>query len=88
MPDHVHVLIQLEQDELGRLVARIKSHTAREVNLLRGTNTPVWAKGYYDRALREEDQLKDVARYIVANPVRAGLVKSVRDYPYWDAIWL
>jgi len=29
-----------------------------------------------------------VARYIVANPLRAGLVESVRDYPHWDAIWL
>ncbi len=27
------------------------------------------------------------ARYIIANPVRAGLVYSVRDYPYWDAVW-
>jgi len=29
-----------------------------------------------------------VARYIVANPLRAGLVRSVRDYPHWDAVWL
>ncbi len=29
-----------------------------------------------------------VARNIVANPLRNGLVKSVRDYPHWDAIWL
>ena len=28
------------------------------------------------------------ARYIVANPLRAGLVKQIGDYPLWDAIWL
>ena len=32
--------------------------------------------------------LRDVARYIVANPLRAGLVERVGDYPYWDAVWL
>jgi len=29
-----------------------------------------------------------LARYVCANPIRAGLVKSVRDYPFWDARWL
>jgi putative transposase len=38
--------------------------------------------------LRDEDDVKDWARYIVANPVRAGLVKRVGDYPHWDAVWL
>jgi hypothetical protein len=32
--------------------------------------------------------LQSVARYIVANPLRAGLVKHLGDYPLWDAIWL
>ena len=31
---------------------------------------------------------KDVARYIVANPLRAGLVKKLADYPFWNAVWL
>ena len=35
-----------------------------------------------------DEDLVAVARYIVANPVRAGLVKNVRDYPHWDAVWL
>jgi len=29
-----------------------------------------------------------MARYIVMNPKRAGLVERVGDYPHWDAIWL
>ena len=33
-------------------------------------------------------RLIDVARYVIANPKRAGLVERVGDYPYWDAIWL
>jgi len=48
----------------------------------------VWQDGFHDHALRREEDLKEVARYIIANPVRAGLVTRVGDYPLWDACWL
>ncbi|MES9878966.1 MAG: transposase, partial [Candidatus Sedimenticola sp. 1PA] len=32
--------------------------------------------------------IKELARYIVANPLRGGLVESIGDYPHWDAMWL
>jgi hypothetical protein len=38
--------------------------------------------------VRAEEDLRDAARYIVANPVRAGLCTHVKDYPLWDAVWL
>lgn len=46
------------------------------------------SKSFYDHALREEDDLKGIARYIVANQIRAGLVEKIGDYPHWDAVWL
>ncbi|MCF6281296.1 MAG: hypothetical protein L3J28_03650 [Candidatus Polarisedimenticolaceae bacterium] len=42
----------------------------------------------HDRAIRKEEDLVAIARYIVANPLRAGLVKSIKDYPHWDCVWL
>ena len=48
----------------------------------------VWAAGYHDRALRAEVDIPHVARYLVLNPVRAGLVARVGDYPFWDAVWI
>jgi putative transposase len=38
--------------------------------------------------LRHEDDLAKLPRYIVANPLRAGLVERVGDYSHWDAVWL
>jgi hypothetical protein len=35
-----------------------------------------------------EEDLAQIARYVVLNPVRAGLVRRVGDYPHWDAAWL
>ena len=48
----------------------------------------IWQEGYHDHALRAEEDTQAVARYIIHSPVRAGLVKTVRNYPLWDAIWL
>ncbi len=89
MPDHLHWLFQLQDGNLAALVGRLKARAASEVNHYRGSRgAVVWQQGYYDHALRCDEDLREVARYIVANPLRAGLVSSVRTYPHWDAIWL
>ncbi|MCK9502650.1 MAG: transposase [Porticoccaceae bacterium] len=87
MPDHVHWLMQLTADgELSVSVQKVKSLTTKAIKS-KGA-FPVWQKGYHDHALRAEEDIVDVARYVVANPLRAGLVKSIRDYSLWDACWL
>ena len=48
----------------------------------------VWQKGFHDRAVRREEDIQAVARYMVMNPVRAGIVKRIWDYPLWDAVWV
>ena len=89
MPDHAHWLLQLgDRDPLQMVIGRMKARSARAVNRLRGEKRPVWASAYHDHAIRDDEDLRGVARYIVANPLRAGLVKSVADYPFWDAVWL
>lgn len=88
MPDHWHGLVELDDETLARAVQRLKANVSRHANLHRGGSRPVWASAYHDRALRREEEMVVIARYIVANPVRAGLVKRVGDYPFWDAVWL
>ena len=48
----------------------------------RSAMQPLWQKGYYDHALRREEDVNQVAEYIVYNPVRAGLVDSPDRYPF------
>ena len=88
MPDHLHWLVGLQQGSLSELMRRIKSNSARAVNRQLGLHGRLWQDGYHDRAFRREEDLQVVARYIVANPLRAGLVSRVGDYPLWDAVWL
>jgi putative transposase len=89
MPDHLHLLVQLgEGDQLSQLVNRLKSRMGREVNRCLGRSGAIWQSGFHEHLLRGEEDVKAVARYVVMNPLRAGLVARVSEYPHWDAIWL
>ncbi len=88
MPDHLHWLMQLEDASLETLMRQVKSRSSKAINERCARTGQLWQAGFHDRALRQEEDLLASARYIVANPLRAGLVKRVGDYPLWDAIWL
>ncbi|MFJ3485664.1 REP-associated tyrosine transposase [Pseudomonas sp. NPDC090202] len=88
MPDHFHWLMELKGCRLAPLVQRIKSRSARAINRRRSQHRQLWQRGFHDRALRREEDLVKMARYVVANPLRAGLVSKIGDYPLWDAVWL
>lgn len=88
MPDHLHWLAILHEETLDALMRRIKSRSAIAINSVSGDSRPLWQKGYHDHAVRAEEDLRAMARYVVANPLRAGLVRSLGDYPPWDAVWL
>ncbi len=89
MPDHVHLLIGIsENGSLSDFVGRWKS-LCYQARCNRGNRDRFWQKGYFDHALRAEEALKAVVRYILLNPVRKGLVKDFRLYPLcgsleWD----
>ncbi len=88
MPDHVHWLFSLDDGALDRVMQRFKSRAARAVNSHLGMTGGIWQPGYHDHAVRSEEHVRDLARYVVANPVRAGLARRVGEYPFWDAAWL
>lgn len=88
MPDHLHWLFVLKSSELPTLMQKFKSRSARALNSARGTTGRIWQPGYHDHALRADEDLGNIARYIIANPLRAGLVSHIGSYPLWDAIWL
>ncbi|MDT4860797.1 Transposase IS200 like protein [compost metagenome] len=89
MPDHLHWLIQLRGPfGLSTVIKVLKGRSSRQLGLRMDTGGSVWQSGFHDHALRREEDLLKVARYLVANPLRAGLVERIGDYPFWDAHWL
>ncbi|WP_460456590.1 REP-associated tyrosine transposase [Arenimonas alkanexedens] len=89
MPDHWHGLLEIDgTSPLTHIVRLAKGRSARHFNLALVRQGSVWRDGFHDRAIRRSDDLRAAARYLIANPLRAGLVKSVGDYPFWDAHWI
>lgn len=82
MPDHVHLLVEATGDDsdLRRFVSAAKQHSGFAYG--RRHHEKLWQAGYYDRVLRQSEDGRWVARYLLANPVRAGLVESPREYPF------
>ena len=83
MPDHLHWLMSLgEYHNLSTVVGGVKSTSAHRAGCR------IWQSGFHDHAIRREEDLVKLARYVVANPLRAGLVRKLGDYPHWDVVWL
>ncbi|MFT5174125.1 MAG: putative transposase [Gammaproteobacteria bacterium] len=88
MPDHLHWLFTLHGTELAALIGQFKSLSARAVNRKVRVQGHLWQQGFHDRAIRHDESVIQVARYIVANPLRSSLVSKINDYPHWDSEWI
>jgi len=85
MPDHLHLVIEAQRPDadLKRLVRRAKQHAG--FYFKRAIRHELWQRYGYERVLRNEEETWAVVRYVIENPVRAGLVDSPLDYPYWGS---
>ncbi len=82
MPDHLHLLLQgtALTSRLDRFMQQFKQITS--YHFKQQVGAPLWHRSYHDRVLRREEAMSGVADYIWHNPVRAGLVRSLEDYPF------
>ncbi|WP_176509641.1 MULTISPECIES: REP-associated tyrosine transposase [Pseudomonas] len=88
MPDHLHWLIELHDVGPSDLMCAFKSRSSCALYRAGANRRHIWQSSFHDRALRREEDVKAVARYIIANPIRAGLVERAGGYPHWDCVWL
>jgi putative transposase len=78
MPDHFHWLFSLGyRKTLPEVMKALKAISAQRINALKASRDPVWQKSYYDHAIRSDEDIKRIARYVVANPLRAGLASEI-----------
>jgi putative transposase len=85
MSNHVHLLMRPLIDP-SRALKYLKGSAAREANRILGrTGEPFWQRESYDHWVRDESEWRRIAGYIENNPVKAGLVALVQDYPWSSA---
>ena len=82
MPDHIHIAGSLQGSRtLDQFMRSLKGYTGRQLCKC-GLTAPVWQSGYHDHAARSVDEYRDCVQYLLENPLRAGLVHRVADYPF------
>ena len=80
MPDHLHLLVEGRTDEadLWKCVVVFKQTTGYW--LAQSGNKERWQHDFYDHILRKDEDIEKQVRYILENPVRAGLVNDWKAY--------
>ena len=75
MPDHVHLLaVTTGQIALGQWIKALKAITSRSEFR--------WQSGFFDHVLRNDESESEKWEYVRQNPVRAGLVENVDQWPF------
>lgn len=82
MANHFHVLMSLSAPNLSRGMHRLNSLYARRFNERHGHSGHVFDARFASRTIESEAHLLDAARYIVLNPVRAGLCSDPAEWSW------
>lgn len=82
MPDHVHLLAEGQSvcADGRRFIARAKQYSGFYYSKRYGQR--LWQRYGFEHVLRDDESTVVVARYILENPLRAGLASRIEDYPY------
>ena len=85
MPDHLHLLAEgVRKDaDLKMFLKSAKQYSG--FYFKQRTRNNLWQRDGHERTLREDEDTRSVIKYVIENPVRAGLVKSPMEYPFWGS---
>ena len=85
MPNHIHLVVDVWDVPLVKLINGWKGKSSRRANALLSRGGKFWQEDYYDTLIRDEAHLKRAIRYTEQNPVKAFLTKAARDWPWSSA---
>lgn len=87
MPDHLHILAVGTGASSSLPALAVQFKRASGYGYARVHGRRLWQKNYWDRVLRSDAAMLSAMRYILQNPVRAGLVTSGLTYPWSGSQW-
>jgi len=85
MPTHIHIVMLNESGRSGELLndlERFKRFTGRKANQVLDREGTFWARDDFDHWCRTPEKIEAAVNYVRQNPVRAGLVKNGKDWPW------
>jgi putative transposase len=85
MPNHVHLLVEVWDVPLSKVVHTWKSYSARVANRILGRSGDLWQHDFWDRYIRDEAHFNKAVHYIESNPIKAALVASAEQWSFTSA---
>ena len=82
MDNHYHLLIENSQENLSLFMRQVNANYAIYYNKKAKRTGHLWQGRYSSWYIYGEDYLYRTIKYIEFNPIVAGMVESVREYPY------
>jgi len=84
MPDHVHFFCasELEAKPLPKFMQLWKQWTSKRIVREQRFALPVWQTEFFDHILRSSESYGQKWEYVRENPLRAGLVAKIDDWPF------
>jgi putative transposase len=82
MSNHYHLLIELEVGGLSAGMQLLNGAFARFSNRRHGYEGHLFRNRFWGELIEEDSHLLEVARYIVLNPVRAGICSAPEDWSW------
>ena len=67
---------------ISKIMQDIKKFTSNKSNKILNRTGKFWQSESYDHAIRNKKELKETVRYILNNPVKAGLCKTSEDWEW------
>lgn len=80
MPNHLHLLVDVWDVPLSKLIGDWKSIIAHEAHRILHRTGDFWEREYLDTVIRDETHRRTAVKYIENNPVKAGLVRAAKEW--------
>lgn len=85
MGNHIHLLMKVNSEPIGDIFRHIGSSFVYWYNIKYERTGHLFQDRFKSEPVENETYLLNVFRYILNNPVKAGLCKNPADYPYSSA---
>jgi REP element-mobilizing transposase RayT len=87
MPNHVHVVFaplmtHSEPHALSAIMHSLKRNTAKRANRILERAGAFWEHESFDHYIRNQREFNRIVKYVLQNPVKAGLVKTWNEWPW------
>lgn len=85
MGNHIHMLIGVEGEPLEQIMRRIENRFVHWYNLKYERTGHLFENRFLSEPVEDDAYFLNVTRYILQNPVKAGICDSIFDYPWSSA---